>query len=333
MAKAKTETTQEITRADSLAAFETLLTVQQTVVEQLEAAKGNSVATQVAKLKGFESLRDAFTTAAMPAVMQIAGTPVGFRTDKDVDGGGTEYTATEVRDVVLDALADGLELFGNQFNIMSKRKYITNEGYTFKVSGIGGVTNLDVATGNPEDIEIQEAPSNNGKYNVFTVYGYVPVIVSFLLHGVPVQMLNTKTADLDGRFQVSASGKDKLKTIDSLKTKGERRARKRLFNFVITAQTPTEPLTLGGDTTPKTEPLKMIGSGGEPEPETKTVVERSSQEWAAAFKEHGVFEQAALLRDAPSAADRETILTASAGQTLKPGAIELLQEYADSRND
>lgn len=228
---------QEQTRQDVESAFENLLTIQRAVNEKIVVAQesGDRIAMQVATLIGLTALKEAFTEAAMPAVMQVAGTQIGFRTDQDIDGGGTNYGTLTVRDVVLAAQLRGLEILGNQFNILVGGLYITLEGYTFLLEQLPYLSDLDICVGSPEDLEIMETPSNNGKFMVFNVYGFVPVIIRCVVHGRPFVQSNTNTTELDGRFQVSASGKDKLKTVDSLKSKAEKRARERLYGYLRTA--------------------------------------------------------------------------------------------------
>ncbi len=154
MAKAKQK--QELTADASFEAFERLLTIQSESLQELAAAEGNTVATQVAKVKAINNLREAFDEAAIPAVMKIAGTAIGFRTDKDTDAGTTAYSTEIIREVCIEAMLSGLELLGNQFNIIAGRMYTTLEGYQHKLASLDYVTDLDIAVGNPEDVEVQE---------------------------------------------------------------------------------------------------------------------------------------------------------------------------------
>jgi hypothetical protein len=223
-------------------AFENLLKTQYEVQQKLNKAiaEGNSFAFQLAKLTGIGALRAAFDEAVMPAIMSIAGTSIGFKTDQDDKmKGGTTYAPHMVRDCAIEATLAGLELMGNQFNILQEKMYITNEGYTYLLEHRPNLSDVDIFVGNPEDCEIQEEvkAGKNGTYTVFTVYGFVPVVIRYRVDGVVMTQENIKTGTLDGRFLVSASGKDKLKTVDSLKTKGERRARERLYEFVRTVRT------------------------------------------------------------------------------------------------
>lgn len=321
MAKAKTT---EISTADSFAAFEQLLITQQTVNEEIAAAEGNPVAVQVAKAKGLVTLREAFTDAAMPAVMQLAGTSVGFRTDKDIDGGGTEYSPLVVRDAVLAALMDGVELMGNKLNIIAKRYYCTTEGFDHKLASLPQLSDIDIQVGNPEDIDIQETPSNNGNYTVFTVYGFVPVVINCRIHGEPYRQVSVQLKEIDGRFLVSASGKDKLKTVDSLKSKAEKRAKERLYDYALSAtQPPEQPALQKVDSAPVTR-----------EAETESTTQ--TRDWASEFKNHDIVDLAKLIRDAPGKDERDAGVRFAnkkreAGE-ITNDAFDLIVEYAGSKN-
>lgn len=59
-------------------------------------------------------------------LMQLQGSPLGFVTDKDKDGG---YPPEKVADVIVEAVLRGLYPVDNQFNIISGRLYITKNGY------------------------------------------------------------------------------------------------------------------------------------------------------------------------------------------------------------
>lgn len=89
-------------------------------------------------------LREALTDDVMNAVfMPLMNTTIGFRTDKDpkrTDKNGRSpqpYSVAVVRDAIIDAVAIGLMPTGNQFNIISERMYPTKEGYTALLRKIG----------------------------------------------------------------------------------------------------------------------------------------------------------------------------------------------------
>lgn len=104
------------------------------VAQQLDsiATQGLSIET-TGFVKAFQiansisSLRAALTDTVMEPIMALQGSPLGFRTDKDKDGG---YPIHVVRECLISAILKGVQPYGNQFNIISGRDYITKEGFT-----------------------------------------------------------------------------------------------------------------------------------------------------------------------------------------------------------
>lgn len=96
--------------------------------------------------KAIDSLRRAITPDMMKHFLPLQGSALGFRTDKDKDGGYPEAT---VKECLIAALLDGAYPTGNEFNIIAGRTYITKEGYARKVREITGLTDLDLSIGVP----------------------------------------------------------------------------------------------------------------------------------------------------------------------------------------
>ena len=155
-------------------------------------------------------LRDALTKEVMNEVfMPLMNTKVGFLTDrtgKTDRNGRTQplYTWEEVRDCVIDAVAIGLLPTGNQFNILAGRMYPTKEGYTALLRKIQcknfitiGAPKMDESTADVECIINYEY---NGEKNSFKV------------------IANVK--------------KDSYSSMDQIKGKAERRAKKVLYEYL-----------------------------------------------------------------------------------------------------
>ena len=104
-------------------------------------------------------LREAMTDKAMSAVMSLAGTSMGFRTDKDrKEGGGTDYPIGVVRECLIEAMLRGVSVVGNQFNIIANRFYMTKEGWDQRLKNVGAYEVL-LKIGTAEDIS--EMRGNN----------------------------------------------------------------------------------------------------------------------------------------------------------------------------
>lgn len=76
---------------------------------------------------GIRMLRAMLTDSILEEVMQLQGTRLGFRTDKDSSGG---YPKNVVKDCFIEATLRGARPIGNEFNIISSSPYLTKEYYT-----------------------------------------------------------------------------------------------------------------------------------------------------------------------------------------------------------
>lgn len=81
-----------------------------------------------------------------PQIMPLQGTPLGFRTDKDKDGG---YPLAVVAECATEALLRGLRLHGNEWNIIGGRCYVAQAGVARLVAELEGVTDLEHQPGVP----------------------------------------------------------------------------------------------------------------------------------------------------------------------------------------
>lgn len=78
------------------------------------------VATAVARL------RELLSPQVMAPIMQLQGSAIGFLSDR-------EYDVDTVRTVLIQAAIEGLSIYGNQFNILGGRMYVTKGGMAAKL--------------------------------------------------------------------------------------------------------------------------------------------------------------------------------------------------------
>ena len=96
-----------------------------------------------------EKLKVMLTDDYMKPIMQLQGNRLGYKTDKDKDGG---YPMPVVRNSLIEAVLIGVQPTGNQFNIIAGGAYITKEGFGYllnKTDGLSytivpGVPNIDL---------------------------------------------------------------------------------------------------------------------------------------------------------------------------------------------
>jgi len=83
-----------------------------------------------------EKLKVLLTPEYMKPIMAMQGNKLGFKTDKDKDGG---YPESVVKNCLIEAVLMGLQPTGNQFNIIASNTYATKEGVGELLKNIPGL--------------------------------------------------------------------------------------------------------------------------------------------------------------------------------------------------
>lgn len=81
-------------------------------------------------------LKQALSPAIMKPIMALQGNKLGFKTDKDQAGG---YPEEVVKNCIIEATLSGLQVVGNQFNIIGGNMYGTKEGFGFLLKNVPGL--------------------------------------------------------------------------------------------------------------------------------------------------------------------------------------------------
>lgn len=84
-----------------------------------------------------QELQVLLTPEYMKPIMAMQGNRLGFKTDKDRDGGYPEHT---VKNCLIEAVLMGLQPTGNQFNIIAGNTYATKEGVGELLKNIPGLS-------------------------------------------------------------------------------------------------------------------------------------------------------------------------------------------------
>lgn len=123
------------------------------------AATGeNSITAAIDLAQGIDELRRLFSRPEIKARIQsLQDTALGFRTDRDpniinrkTNQPNKPYDYEIVKDAVIEALLRGLQLVGNQFNIIAGRFYCTKEGFESLIRLQSEVTNFKLSIGVPQ---------------------------------------------------------------------------------------------------------------------------------------------------------------------------------------
>jgi hypothetical protein len=164
----------------------------------------------VAMARGMAIMRQQFTGAILDGVCTLAGTPLGFLTDKD--GDGKKYPKEIIRDCAIEAILRGARLTGNEFNIIAGKCYLTKAYFARQLAGL--VEHLRVVEGVPQRAE-------GG--------ALVPMVATWSYQGVE-QMLDCTAHDgQDNRIPVKT---DKYTGVDAILGKAHRKLYARIYRQV-----------------------------------------------------------------------------------------------------
>lgn len=174
-----------------------------------------------------QRMRAILTPQVMSPFMELQNSTLGFLTD--VKGNG--YPVDVVRDCMIQAAIENLSIYGNEFNIISGRLYVTKNGLKNKLKNECGLK-FHATPGTPR------AANEKG--------AIVPVHLEWTQGG------KKQTADLDFPVRINAG-----MGVDALKGKSERKALAWLYeevtgNAVDDGEIGDEPI----DITPLQSPLE-----------------------------------------------------------------------------
>ena len=119
----------------------TLMTIENVVAEcnLAEVQSFGQVKQALVMASGIRRLDELITTEMMTNVMALQGTSIGFKTDKDKEGG---YSVDIVKRCFIEATLRGARPVNNEWNIISAQPYITKNGFSRLVRDFPGLNNL-----------------------------------------------------------------------------------------------------------------------------------------------------------------------------------------------
>lgn len=116
---------------------ETTITALDTAVKSgALSAVGEGFARTFATANAIHTLRALLTPDVMKNIMELQNSPLGFMTDRK----DAPYSAAVVTDCIIEATLNGVSPFGNEFNIIASRCYITKNGMKHKLRDVDGLS-------------------------------------------------------------------------------------------------------------------------------------------------------------------------------------------------
>lgn len=138
----------------------------------------------VSLAKGIRTLRETISSALMAHVfMPLQGSPLGFVTDKDKDGG---YDERAVKECLIQAMIMGLRPINNEFNIIGGKAYAAKNGLERIVRSWPGLSALTI------DLSVPQMAGDKG--------AMVAVRASWLLNGKRCEYGRQQEKDADGQI-------------------------------------------------------------------------------------------------------------------------------------
>lgn len=163
---------------------------------------GFEKAFQIASATG--QLKTLLSPEYMRPIMDLQGNRLGFKTDKDSEGG---YKESVVKNCLIEAVLTGVQPFGNQFNIIAGNCYITKEGFGYLLKNFRGLS-YDIVPSLP-------------RINNDSTSAAIVMKIKWTLNGT------SKEQDLDIPIKMN-----KFMGTDAVIGKATRKARAWLFNTI-----------------------------------------------------------------------------------------------------
>ena len=170
---------------------------------------------------GASQLRDMLIQRrTIEALRPLINTKMGFRCDKK------DYSDGQIADFIVDCLLHGDQLCGNHVNLIAGSRYVTKEGWLYKLEQ-AGAKQVKIISYLPA--EIDERPANNTVW----VNARMSVSASCTVNGVPFALeFRDDGPGRDSRFDLQGAGKDIQAAVMQLRGKAEARATAKLYQLV-----------------------------------------------------------------------------------------------------
>lgn len=166
--------------------------------------------------QAISTLKEKLTPEYMQPIMQLQGTTLGFKTDKDLVKNnntgkyekGPGYSMEIVRDCLIEMVLIGLQPTGNEFNIIAGNPYIAKNGATSLIKQQPGLTNVVITY--PSCTQSPDKRTATVKTNIKWEY-------------------NNESREQNVDFPIKS---DSYTTFDALIGKAERKAKVWLYNQI-----------------------------------------------------------------------------------------------------
>ena len=126
----------------------TLAEIDQIRAEVAASAAESDMTRAIVMARGMNMLRQRIKGDVLKEICQLAGSPLGFLTDRDQDDKKGPYPEHVIRDAAVEALISGARLIGNEFNVIAGKCYLTKAYFARQLASL--VDELEIIEGVPE---------------------------------------------------------------------------------------------------------------------------------------------------------------------------------------
>lgn len=147
----QSQATAAIVPAARLAEAQNLSAIAKASSLSLIEHKDDPVVSSIVLSNAVKMLRDALTPAIMADMLNLANTPIGFKTDENSRKEG-KYSDAVIKDCLIQAMIRGVRPMGNEFNILVGQCYVTKEGFRRLLKEYPGFANLKIDLGVPRGV-------------------------------------------------------------------------------------------------------------------------------------------------------------------------------------
>lgn len=273
----------------------TLAEIDQIRGEVAESQCESDMTRAVVMARGLNMLRQRIKGDVLKEIQQLAGTSLGFLTDRDHDDKG--YPEQVIRDCAVEALIRGARLIGNEFNVIAGKCYLTKAYFERQLAEL------------VQDLRITEGVPETHQHGAL-----VPMTASWQLDGRTYQLDCVKTESLDNRIPVRVN---KGMGVDAILGKAHRKLYARIYRQVTGSEWVSEAEPEEAGHPPARQPDAAADPDGEQaNPDRDELWEKAV--WS--------LERCQTLREIDK-------VERSWRQFLTPGQQELWQPRCDQRRD
>lgn len=171
-----------------------------------------------------EDMKEALTPEAMSIISHLSDSSLGFKTDKKP---GEKYDPETLKRIVIQAVLNGVNIVGNEFNIIKGEMFIAKNGWKRKLKE-AGFSRIDVNVGRPEDVK-ESSRGNGGASKISAMFC---ASATCQKDGETFQVTATLSQLGDYRIEVDGFASSLMDVQTQLRGKAEARILRKLWFYV-----------------------------------------------------------------------------------------------------